>query len=120
VGATLAVALLTGCSSASTTIQDALDQVHTAGSSVSLAADLNDGAGLPKAALDTSTVDAVAEISDAESTLAELEPAPSEADARDDALDRIRDVEDAVLAVQATGSRAARDALDSALDRLSE
>ena len=123
--AALAAVGLTACSSNTEKIGDAVDQVHTAGASVSIASELNTGGGLPATSLDTSIVDALTEIGDAESTLTELQPATAEVASRDEALARIRNVEDAVLDLQAALANGGdlgqgRDDLEAALTELEQ
>lgn len=93
------VLALAGCSSPADDIQAALDESHSAVASVVIAAKLQQDGKLPEKTLLTSTDDALAALEGAQSALDALTPG-EQASARHDALAKISDARDAVLALQ--------------------
>jgi len=117
--ALLAVALLTGCSGADGTLDRAIDDGASAGTSAVLALELQQrGRATPQLA-GTALEDARAELLDAERSVAEAAVDPALAGRRDAVLDGLRDVLEALLAAKDDGpTDDAVRRIDDAADRL--
>jgi hypothetical protein len=113
--------VLSGCSSATDSVDQALRESASAVASATLALSLHDEQSAPFALTDTALKDALTELGKAESEVTELETAGrTERSQRQTALQDIRDGIDAVSAARASLASGSKSGIDAARDDLEQ